>query len=587
MNRIFICIVVAGISFACTNSEKKEGTTDVAYEISQTIFFGGDIITMAGDSLEYVEAVVEKDGNIVFVGATDEAFSLFGGIAKKHDLKGNTLMPGFIEPHAHPVSIGALTLANDIVAPHQWRMPHKTYPAVTGKENYLQAVKDIVDSKSDKNKTVFIWGYHKSWHGILTLKDLDRVTGKVPTIIWQRSGHEIYLNSAAMKKHDVKIEDIEEQEQADWTNNHFWERGYQEVKSKKLAAVFGNKEMLKLGMDRLTQMMLQNGITAMGEPSFPTTHFTDEYDILKEGAEKAKSFSFYLIPGFPEQFVLGMTPSDYEQRIKAMSQYDTPYITFLTNQYKSFADGAIYSLALQLKDGFDNCQECQAEWIVPLKEGEGLFNYYWDRGYKLHVHMNGDLAVEKYLDITERALQRQPRQNHRTTFHHLGVFTAEQAAKMAALGIEASVNPYYLWALADKYGETGLGQERAAAMVSIKELTQRNVPVSFHSDFAMAPAEPLTLAWVAINRITAGGNVMRADEKISVYNGMKAITIAAARTLNQEDKIGSIEKGKEATFTILQQNPFKIDPAKIKDISVYGIVYKGRLKQNINAKIRN
>jgi len=148
---------------------------------------------------------------------------------------------------------------------------------------------------------------------------------------------------------------------------------------------------------------------------------------------------------------------------------------------------------------------------------------------------------------------------------------------MAVLGVEASVNPYYLWALADRYSETGFGPERASFMVAIKELTKRNIPVSFHSDFAMAPAEPLTLAWVAINRIVASGKVMRPDQRISVYNGIKGITINAARTLNQENKIGSIKVGKDATFTILKQNPFKIDPVKIKDIPVAGIVYKGNL----------
>ncbi len=579
MKNILLFLVIFISLISCNTDKKDSGKTNIKTESnrSQTIYYGGDIITMEGDSLQYVDAVIERDGKIIYAGNISGAKNNFTNETIEVDLKGKTMLPGFIEPHAHPVSIGAFTLANDIVAPHEWRMPHKTYPAVRGKENYLKAVKKIIDSKEDKTKTVLIWGYHKSWHGDLTLKDLDKVSGNVPTIIWQRSGHEIYLNTAAMKKHDVKKEDISEKEQVDWFNNHFWERGYLEVKSRKLNAVFGDKESLKLGMDRLTKMMLQNGITAMGEPSFPINNFKDEYEILKEGSEKAKSFSFYLIPGFPEQYTLQMNSEEYEKRIKAMSEYDTPYIKFLTKQYKTFADGAIYSLALQLQDGFYNCETCHAEWILPLKEGEELFDYYWDRGFKMHVHITGDLGVEKYLDVVERAIKRHPRNDHRTTFHHLGLFTPEQAERMAVLGVEASVNPYYLWALADKYSETGFGPERASFMVATKELTKRNIPVSFHSDFAMAPAEPLTLAWVAINRIVASGKVMRPDERISVYEGMKGITINAARTLNQENKIGSIKEEKDATFTILKQNPFKIDPVKIKDIPVVGIVYKGNL----------
>ncbi|HIP37846.1 MAG TPA: hypothetical protein EYG88_00355 [Desulfocapsa sulfexigens] len=151
---------------------------------------------------------------------------------------------------------------------------------------------------------------------------------------------------------------------------------------------------------------------------------------------------------------------------------------------------------------------------------------------------------------------------------------------MADMNIEASANPYYLWALADKYSETGMGPERAANMVAMKELTKRNIPLSLHSDFAMAPAEPLLLAWVAANRIVASGKVMNPEQKISVYDAMKGITITAAHTFEMEDKIGSIKVGKEATFTILTQNPFKIAPEKLKDIPVAGVVYKGRMKLN-------
>ena len=134
--------------------------------------------------------------------------------------------------------------------------------------------------------------------------------------------------------------------------------------------------------------------------------------------------------------------------------------------------------------------------------------------------------------------------------------------------------------MADKYSEVGLGKERAENLVRIKELTKRNIPVSFHSDFAMAPAEPLTLAWTAINRVTAEGSKFSQDQRIDVFTAMKAVTLNAARTLNQEEKIGSIKKGKVANFTILDENPFKIDTMKIKDIKVSAVVHKGKMVLN-------
>jgi len=460
-------------------------------------------------------------------------------------------------------------------------MPHKTYPGVSGKGNYLEAVKAIIESKQDKSRTVLIWGYHKSWHGDLTLKELDEVTGDVPTIIWQRSTHEIYLNTACAKKYVVKKGDLsaEDDEQADWENLHFWERAYQMMKGTRLAPFFGDRGMLSRGMDRISALMLQNGLTAMTEPGFPTSTFDDEYAVLKEGTEKARAYSVYLIAGFPEQFVKKMDNDAYAAHIESLPErYDTEYIHFLPRQYKTFADGAIYSLALQLRKPFYNCDNCKSEWIIPLAEGEKIFGYWWDKGYKIHIHITGDGAFEAYLDIVERAMKRNPRKDHRTTFHHVGLFDAGQAQRAVDLGVEISANPYYLWALASKYSETGLGPERAASMVALKEFTQRGVPVSLHSDFAMAPADPLLLAWVAANRIIDDGRVMKPEQRISVYEAIKGITITAARTFEMDHRIGSIAVGKEATFTILEQNPFKIDRSLIKDIPVVGVVYKGKMK---------
>ncbi|MBA1419783.1 MAG: amidohydrolase family protein [Epsilonproteobacteria bacterium] len=281
------------------------GSMPLIAEATQTLYYGGDIITMEGNKPNYVEAVIQRDGKIIYAGDKASAVNNFAWKTIKVDLKGKTMMPGFIEPHAHPVSIGAFILANDIVAPHEWKMLHKAYPGVSGHDNYLNAVKDIIDSKEDKTQTVLIWGYHKSWHGDITLKEIDKVTGNVPTIIWQRSTHEIYLNTACTKKYGVKKGDLskEDDEQADWDNYHFWERAYQQIKSTKLSPFFADQKMLDRGMKRISQLMLQNGITAMTEPSFPNSVFEDEYAVLKKGTEEAKAYTIYLIAGFPEQFV--------------------------------------------------------------------------------------------------------------------------------------------------------------------------------------------------------------------------------------------------------------------------------------------
>ena len=265
------------------------------------------------------------------------------------------------------------------------------------------------------------------------------------------------------------------------------------------------------------------------------------------------------------------------------ARYNQVYV-FLPNQVKLFSDGAIYSQLMQMKDDYTDGHH--GEWMTPLNMLQQQMSLYWNKNYKLHIHANGDKGIQQVLDFATADQQTNPRNDHRLTLHHMGYFTDTMAQQIADMGVEASVNPYYLWALADKYSEHGLGPERGANLVSLNSLAKRNVSTSYHSDFAMAPIEPLTLAWTAINRITSGNNKVSQDQRVDTYTAMQAITISAARTLNLEGDIGSIESGKTANFTILKENPFKVDPMLIKDITVLATVYKGNLNVNKAANLK-
>ena len=117
-----ITILLIFIIFAsCKNTQTKIDSSVGKDDSNQTIYFGGDIVTMEGESLQYAEAVVQENGKIVFVGTKKEANTKYAD-ATPYDLKGQTMMPGFIEPHLHPM-IAATILSGDIVAPYDWTVP--------------------------------------------------------------------------------------------------------------------------------------------------------------------------------------------------------------------------------------------------------------------------------------------------------------------------------------------------------------------------------------------------------------------------------------------------------------------------------
>ena len=572
----FLFFILSAILLSSCNESSKKSKNSNTSEESPKIYFNGDIITMEGESPQYLEAVVEADGKILFEGDLKTAENKYKN-ATKFDLDGKTLLPGFIEPHLHP-SLAAIMLQNEIIAPYDWKLPSGTKKGVQGDQAYRSRISESIKSNAITDQLYFIWGYHQLWHGELSRDLLNKIAGDQPVGIIHRSFHEIYLNDAAIAKLGIKEDDFKDNPQVNWGKGHFFEGGWLALVPKMAPILLEPNSYLK-GLSTMSELLRQNGITTIAEPGFPSSDFDGELQLLLKEMENNPPYDVYLIPSGTQLY--GMKGGNegamaFMETLDTVKSYNRSNVKFLPKQVKLFSDGAIYSQLMQMKDGYTDGHH--GEWMTPLDLFEQQLMMYWNNNYKIHVHSNGDLGQQMVIDLVKKAQKTNPRKDHRLTLHHMGYFDGSMTREMADLGIEASVNPYYLWALADKYAEFGLGAERAENLVALKLLTDQNIPLSFHSDFSMAPVEPLTLVWTAVNRETSQGSKFSQDQRISVFDAMKAVTIDAARCLNLEKEIGSIKEGKVANFTILEKNPFKVNPMTIRDIQVSGVVYKGSFK---------
>jgi len=248
---------------------------------------------------------------------------------------------------------------------------------------------------------------------------------------------------------------------------------------------------------------------------------------------------------------------------------------YLPKQVKLFADGAIFSQLMQLNGGYTDGHK--GEWIMDPEFFARSFRVYWDLGYQIHIHVNGDAGLDMVLDQLEFNMRRHPRPDHRTVIVHFAVSTPEQVARIKRLGAIVSANPYYPVALADNYRSNGLDPERADNLARMGDVEKAGISYSLHSDMPMAPGQPLFLMWSAVNRITNDGNLRGPDQRISRLGALKAVTLDAAYSLQMEKDVGSIVPGKLANFTILADYPLTIDPTKIKDIAVWGTFHEGRV----------
>jgi hypothetical protein len=114
-------------------------------------------------------------------------------------------------------------------------------------------------------------------------------------------------------------------------------------------------------------------------------------------------------------------------------------------------------------------------------------------------------------------------------------------------------------------------------MNRLGSLERAGVTLGLHSDFNMAPIDPLYLAWIAANRITIAGHRKAAEERMSVAAALRAITIDAARVIGMEALVGSITPGKRADFTALAHDPADLGRERLREAGVIGVVFDGRV----------
>lgn len=526
------------------------------------------------------DTVAISGKRIVAVGTLAEVKKALGDRPYKFDeaFKSKIIMPGFIDQHLHPI-LGALTLSVEVLAPEDWALPGKTFKAASNESDYRSRLKAAQSELRDPNEWLLSWGYHSLWHGKLNRKVLDEISSTRPIAVWQRSCHEFILNTPALKALGLTEEMTKGKgvasEQSNWEEGHFWETGLN-LMIMPMLKVLASPERVTRGLKQMVAYEHANGVTAYNEPG--ALYTPDMWKLYEQilGSPDTPMYSTFLADGrgIPDRVGLDKALDATEEQIAIAPEGADKKLMFFPKQIKLFADGAIISQLMQMKDGYLDGHK--GEWIMPPAQLDERAKLYWDAGYQLHIHVNGDLGLDTVLDVLERRMRENPRKDHRTVIVHFANSTEAQVKRAAKLGAIISANPYYTTGFADKYGQVGLGQKRADMMVRAASVVKNHIPLSYHSDLPMGPSDPLYLAWAGVNRLTPSGHVAGPSQRISVDTALRAITIEAAYSWRKEDQIGSIAPGKIANFTILEQNPYEVKAIDLKNIPVWGTIFEGR-----------
>ncbi len=484
----------------------------------------------------------------------------------------HVICPGFIDPHLHP-TMAAVLLPMEFITALEWRLPWGVVEATTTAKGFDLRLAEL--AAGEACEPLFTWGFHHLWHGRMSRERINAINATRPIIVWHRSFHELYMNDAALDMCGIEAAAVKAGSQIDYARGHFFENGLGFAISRLNPWILA-PERYAHGLQRLKQVVRFGGQTTIGDLAVGLFDFETEWQGLKDVVDREGTpFRVRLVAHGMRLQAGGRSLEAGAEFAEGLMARNTHRLRF-GRHIKMFADGAMFSqLAQMLPPGYIDGHH--GEWLMVPEALEAAVRVYWQRGFQIHVHVCGDMGLEMTLDVLEKMQSEHPRFNHGFTFEHFGFSNHEQIRRIRALGGQISANVYYLHELSDTYSQSGIGYERASQMARVGSAMAEGINVTFHSDFTMAPAQPLNSAWVAVNRLAHTGEVMCPQECVSAEQALQAVTINAARVLNMADEIGSLHPGKKADFTVLADNPLTCPPGTLRDIKVITTVFEGRI----------
>ena len=543
-----------------------------------TVFTARRIHTM-DPSLPEATALAVRGDRIVEVGTLETLRPWLDHHEHKVDdqFADAVLMPGLIDPHVHP-SMMATLMAAEWITPEAWDLPGRHIPATVGRDAYLARLAELeagsrsLGERGEPGEPFVTFGWHRQFHGEVVRTDLDSVSTSRPIVVWGRSFHEGRFNTAALEMVDA-AEAAAWDPHVDLDTGRMWESGMFGWALPRLWDLLMEGGRYEVLMEQVADLVHRGGVTTIADAGFGGMAGVErELQVLAQVHEGDHvPFRQYLIPqvaAFKRQF-----GAEADDRIVALADRASERIRFL-NAGKFFADGAFISQLMQLDEpGYIDGHE--GAWMAEPDRIAGNIRPTWEAGRQVNVHVNGDRGMDATLDAIAQLLAETPRFDHRTVLHHFGVSTQAQSRRAAALGCAVQANGYYLRFFGDQYVAEGLGTERASQMTRVGSARRNGMSVALHSDLPMGPLKPLLAASAMATRLSGSGVVLGEDEQLSPYDALAAVTIESAWQLFLDHEIGSLAAGKLADLTVLDDDPFAMDPEGWPDITIRATVLSG------------
>ena len=523
-----------------------------------TVFTGGTVLTV-DRRFSQAEAIAIRGNRIVAVGSDAAVRAAAGAQAQVVDLRGRVMLPGFVEPHAHVVAGALVDSLMDHVGMTRFATTALVLEHLKTKARTTPPGQWIMGRNFDPSL--------QAGPASIGFAELDAVSKEHPVFVLNASGHLAYANRQAFAAAGIP-DDVANPQGAEFVRDA----------SGRLSGVMKNN--LAFGKLLFANPAVKNadpvkaligllgkwgrvGLTTASELALGSlSQSPADWQVMMAAAQsgqlkaRIRAYPFYTL-GADAWDQAGVKPDDGNALARIVG-------------YKLVADGSNQGFTGLQREPYLNSDDRGLAYMSI----EDLKAQAVDRarkGWQLAIHGNGDAAIDNVLTALQAVSDAGVDMSRlRARIEHCSMLHDEQIAKMKSLKVSASflVGHVHFWgvALRDKV----FGSQRVQRLVRARSVEQAGIGYSLHSDFMVTDPNPLHMIQMAVTRRTwqEPQFVLAPGERVSVESAIRAVTAEAAWQLRSEHEIGSLEAGKLADFVILDQDPRRVDPERIKDIAV-------------------
>ncbi|SEH18884.1 hypothetical protein SAMN05428974_3128 [Sphingopyxis sp. YR583] len=539
-------------------------TTAPAIAQDAVLYRGGPIITMDGDAPQTVEAVVTKGDRIAFSGPEKQARAAAGKDATIRDLKGATMLPGFIDAHSHftvaTMSAGGLDL--------------RAGRPVTDIAGVSAAIRDhLARTPAAPGRWITVWQFdHESLaeKRYITRAELDAIAPDRPLVVLHVSLHGAVANSAALKAAGID-------ESTPVPPGGMILRD----DAGKLNGVLLEKAMF-LMLAKMPQPTAEQKLAALDAAQ--NAYFAEGYTHAQDGATLPPDVAFLTSPAARERLKIDLALLPFSTGLDGLLA--NPGLQFGRYQGHVKLQGIKFVLdgSVQSRTGFftrdykrgspEGHHPWHGEPILSEEEFIAQARKVNDRGWQLFVHANGDAAIDMAIRGFD-LLGIKAADNRRPIVIHSQFQRRDQLSAYKRIGVGPAYFSNHTWYWADVH-RTNFPAEVVDFISPFRSARAAGLTPSNHSDYSVTPLDTRFMLWTSMARVSPTGVVSGPDERLDAYEALQALTTGPAWQAFEEDRKGCIKPGLLADFVILDKNPLTTPVDAIKDIRVLETVKEGR-----------